>query len=275
MEDGPMIELLRSWDPVGNLTWDHVLVVLAILAVARLLALVVRRFFRHLAERAPARLRLFILRASSLLRLALGLTALGIAIPVVIDPTPQNLIILIVGAGVAVAFTFKDYASSLVAGLVAIIENVYQPGDWIEIAGTYGEVKTISLRAVRLVTADDTEVVIPHPRLWYTSVANATSGQRSLLCVARFFLHPDHDASAVQQALEGVRADSPYRKAESAASIVVTEHPWGTEYKLKAYVRESREQFAFVTDLTVRGKAALRALGIRFAHAPVAVTEDR
>ena len=67
-------------------------------------------------------------------------------------------------------------------------------------------------------------------------------------------------------------ANSVYRKPTSSTAIVVAEQPWGTEYKLKAYVNESREQFAFTTDLTVRGKAALQALGVRFAHAPYAAT---
>jgi hypothetical protein len=52
----------------------------------------------------------------------------------------------------------------------------------------------------------------------------------------------------------------------------VLEKPWGTHYRLKSYVRESREQFLFVTDLTVRGKEALRSLGIRFAQAGFAET---
>src|SRR6266704_3325413 len=128
MEDGGMIELLRSWDLVGNLTWDHIFVVVVILAIARLLATLVRRAFRRLAERAAPRFRLTILRSSSILRLAIGFGAVVVAVPVVMEPTPQNIIVLIVGAGVAVAFTFKDYASSLVAGLAAIIENMYQPG---------------------------------------------------------------------------------------------------------------------------------------------------
>ena len=37
-------------------------------------------------------------------------------------------------------------------GVVTILENTYQPGDWIEVDGTYGEVKAIGLRAVHLVT---------------------------------------------------------------------------------------------------------------------------
>ena len=54
--------------------------------------------------------------------------------------------------------------------------------------------------------------------------------------------------------------------------MIVAEKPWGTHYRLKAYVHESREQFLFLTDLTIRGKAALRSMGMRFAQAPYAET---
>ena len=54
--------------------------------------------------------------------------------------------------------------------------------------------------------------------------------------------------------------------------MIVQEKPWATHYKLKAYVKESRDQFKFVTDLTIRSKEALRAMNIRFAQAPYAET---
>jgi hypothetical protein len=46
--------------------------------------------------------------------------------------------------------------------------------------------------------------------------------------------------------------------------------PWGTRYQIKAYVNDSREQFAMVTDLTIRGKERLRTMGIAFAQATYA-----
>ena len=267
-----MLDQVNAWDFLRPLTWGHILVVLGIVAIAGLVTEVVRRAFRHFAERAAPRFRLVILRVGPILRLTIGLAAVLLTIPILVEPTLQNVIALLAGAGIAIAFALKDYVSSLIAGLVAILENVYQPGDWIELAGTYGEVKAITLRAVRLVTADDTEVIIPHSGLWSTRVANATSGSRSLLCVTRFYLHPDHDSPAVCRALENVAATSSYLKPSSSIAVVVAEQPWGTEYKLKAYANESREQFTFSTDLTVRGKAALQALGARFAQAPYAAT---
>ena len=56
-------------------------------------------------------------------------------------------------------------------------------------------------------------------------------------------------------------------------TVILHEKPWGTQYWLMAYAKESREQFGFITDFTIRGKEALRTKGIRFAQAPYAETK--
>lgn len=132
--------------------------------------------------------------------------------------------------------------------------------------GTYGEVKAIGLRAVQLVTPDDTEVIIPHSRIWSASIFNASGGNRSLLCVADFYLHPEHDAFSVRRRLTEIAESSSYRKPETPITVIVLEKPWGTHYRLKAYVKESLEQFLLITDLTIRVKEALRGMNIRFAQ---------
>ena len=184
-----------------------------------------------------------------------------------VEPTFEDIVTLVAAVGLTLAFAFKDYVSCLIAGVVTILENTYQPGDWIEVDGTYGEVKAIGTRAVHIVTADDTEVIIPHAKLWSTSVFNASSGAQSLLCVTDFYLHADHDGAAVHEVLAEIAETSTYRKPETPVKVVATETPLGTRYKLKAYVSESREQFAMITDLTIRGKERLRTMGVTFAQA--------
>jgi len=173
---------------------------------------------------------------------------------------------------VALAFALKDYASCLAAGVITILENAYRAGDWIEVDGVYGEVKSIGVRAVHLLTVGDTEVIVPRSRLWSSSIHNASSGSRSLLCVADFYLHPDHDAAAVRQQLEEIAESSSYRKPGTAVTAIVLEKPWGTHYRVKGHVKESREQFLFISDVTVRGKEALRRAGVQFAQATYAET---
>src|SRR6266436_1906897 len=141
-------------------------------------------------------------------------------LPLVVEPTVPNVLALSAGLGLALAYTLKDYGSSVVAGLVTVLENTYQPGDWIEVNGAYGEVRSIDSRAVRIVTADDTEIIVPHAKLWSTRVSNATSGNRSLLCIADFYLHPDHDAAAAQRRLTEVAGGSSYRKADTPVAVI-------------------------------------------------------
>ena len=257
---------------IRKLFWQDVLLVVGVVVLARLLAFLIQRLILRFAEHVPPRLRLAVLRTLPIIRLLIGIGAVVVIVPILVEPTFRNLITLVASVGVALAFTLKDFGSSLVAGMVTVLENAYQPGDWIAVDGAYGEVKSIGARATRIVTADDTDVLIPHTRLWSTNVFNASSGNRGLLCVTDFYLHPDHDAALARQRLEQVAETSAYRKPGSSVVVIVLEKPWGTHYRLKAYVKESREQFLFMTDLTVRGKAVIRSLGIRFAQAPFAET---
>ena len=261
-----------AWGIVRTLSWEDALRVTGVLVAAWLVAAMLRWAIRHLAEKAPARLRLMTLRFLPLSRLAIGIGAAVVIVPILIEPKFQNVIGLVISLGVALAFAFKEYASCLAGGLITVLENTYQPGDWIEVDGTYGEVKTIGLRAVRIVTPDDTDVSIPHSRLWSASILNASGGNRGLLCVADFYLHPEHDAALVRRRLSDVAQTSAYRKPETAVTVIVFEKPWGTQYRLKAYVKESREQFLFISDLTIRGKETLRSMGARFAQATYAET---
>src|SRR5258708_4560727 len=267
-----MNQHLSAWAHLERLAWRDVLIIAAVLILARLLIVLMRWTLRRAAENAEPHRRLAILRISPILRLLIRGAAIVVIVPLLVEPTVPNVLTLSAGLGLALAYTLKDYGSSVVAGLVTVLENTYQPGDWIEVDGAYGEVKSMAGRAIHLVTADDTEVIIPHSRLWSASVYNASSGSRSLLCVANFYLHADHDASAVRENLTEVALASSYRAPDSSVTVTVSEKPWGTHYRVKAYVGESREQFLFITDLTIRGKGMLRNMKLRFAQVPYAET---
>jgi len=255
-----------------ELVWQDILLVLAVLIVSRVAILLARRGVRWIAETVPGRYRLAVLRAAPKVRLVIEIATVLVIVPIMVEPTFHNTVALIATVGLALAFAFKDYASCLIAGLVTILENPYQPGDWIEVEGAYGEVTAVGMRAVHIVSADDTEIIIPHSKLWSASIANATSGNRSLLCVALFHLDANHDGMAVRERLTQIADSSAYRQPDSKVTLIAMEKPWGTLYRLKAYVKDSRNQFLFITDMTLRGKDVLRAMDVVFANTPYAAT---
>jgi small conductance mechanosensitive channel len=245
---------------IAGLTWASILMV--------------EHLIPWLAKRMPARLRMYLLPSIPVLRLAILIIALATIVPMVIQTSLQNLIAILGFAAVALGFAFKDYISSLIAGIVAIYERPYRVGDWVSVDGAYGEVQSMSLRALRLYTPDDTVVSIPHIKIWNTNIFNSNDGNRNLLCVAHFYVDPEHDAARARQKLHDVALTSPYLDISHSIRVIVQEQPWGTHYQLKAYPLDSREQFKFISDLTVRGKGALAAMGIKAARAFPAVTRD-
>ena len=246
-----------------------------IIAGAWLAIYLVRKILPVLAERGPSQLRLYLLGAEPILRLFFITGAIIWLIPIVFNPTLQNFLVIAGAASVAIGFAFKDYASSLIAGIVAVFERPYRPGDWVRIGDDYGEVVSVGLRAVELRTSADDIITVPHLVLWDRNIANSNDGQNTLMCIAEFHVHPDHDAAPLREAFETVALTSAYLSYKKPVLVMLSETVWGTHYKLKAYPFDMRDQFAFISDLTVRGKQAIVAAGAREVTAPGAIAEVR
>jgi small conductance mechanosensitive channel len=229
---------------------------------------VIRKTIPFLAERVPSRLRLYLLRAVPILRMIIIITALLWIIPLIFNITLQNFVVIAGAASVAIGFAFKDYVSSLIAGIVAIFERPYGPGDWVEIEGDYGEVISLGMRAIRLRTASDDIITVPHDTIWSHNISNANLGSQTLMCVAEFYLDPDHDATKVRRELVDVALTSAYLDYRRPVLVMLKETEFATRYSLKAYPFDMRDQFKFVSDLTERGQEAIREAGARPVSIP-------
>jgi small conductance mechanosensitive channel len=226
-----------------------------------LVILLARKLLPYLAERGPSQLRLYLLGAVPIIRLLLLVVAVLWVIPIVFNITLQNFLVISGALGLAIGFAFKDYASSLIAGIVAIFERPYRPGDWVRIGGDYGEVRSIGMRTLEICTPADDIVHVPHEKLWQHNIANANDGARTLMCVASFWLRPDHDAARVRAALRDVALTSAYLEYDKPVLVMLAQTPRGTHYQLKAYPFDMRDQFHFISDLTMRGKVAIAQAG--------------
>lgn len=246
-----------------------------IILLAAGLVTVIQRVLPWIARYIPGRGRLYILPLVPILRIVIIVLAVLTVFPMVVRPTAQNVFALFGAVGLAVGFAFKDYVTSLIAGIVVLYEQPYRPGDWVTVDGSYGEIESMGLRSFRMVTPDDTVVTVPHSKIWASNIANANDGKREHLCAANYYIHPAHDAAAVRQKLLDVALASPFLQLKRPVTVVAAEQPWGTRYRVKAYPVDGRDEFAFITDLTVRGKAALNELGVAWAIAPVSVERER
>ncbi|NYT72069.1 mechanosensitive ion channel [Halomonas sp. QX-2] len=248
---------------------SQALITLGVVLLSTIVLIIVsQRGLNWIGNRMHGQVRFRIFALVPMTRLLILLTTLAIIVPIIIEPSLRNMVTLLGALGLAIGFAMKDYVSSLIAGVVSAIELPYRPGDWVQIEDTYGEVKHVGLRTVDIQTPDDDLVYVPHLKLWDHAVYNANNGGTSLQCVASFYLHPEHEASWVRKALRDVALTSAYLKFDQPIIVVAEEKPWGTHYRIRAYPVDPRQQFLFITDLTIRGKKVLSAAGVQSAMLP-------
>jgi small-conductance mechanosensitive channel len=252
----------------NSLDASAMLELVLILAGAIASVVLIQKVFPWIAAKLHDQRRHYILTLVPLLRLIIIIAAFFLSVPLIIEPSLQNMVALLGSLGLALGFALKDYASSLIAGIVATGERPYRNGDWIEIGGAYGEVTHVGLRTVQITTADDTLYHIPHLKIWNELVANANNGTPRLQTVADFYLDPYHDGAEIRDILYDVVLSSAYVSLKEPIAVVLKEKPWGTHYRVKAYPVDPRQQFRFISDLSIRGRNVLQKRGFELAFAP-------
>ncbi len=93
------------------------------------------------------------------------LVMLTLGVVMALDQIGVNVRAALAGLGVigiAVGFAAQDSMANIFAGLIIFIDKPFLGGDWVTVAGQYGEVSQITLRSTRIRTLNNTFVVIPN-----------------------------------------------------------------------------------------------------------------
>lgn len=190
----------------------------------------------------------------------------GILIYAVLRPAKELLIALGGGVAVAMGLSLKDLVASLFAGLILLFDRPFQVGDRVQFGDQYGEIKTIGLRAVRLVTLDDNLVTIPNARFITDVVASGNAGALDMMVTVPFHLALDADIQRARDVLYEIVVTSRFVYLKKPVTIVASEvsTPAGLAFQLnaKAYVLDVQYEKAFQTDVVMRATQAFNREGI-------------
>ncbi|WP_139064448.1 DUF3772 domain-containing protein [Gluconobacter morbifer] len=113
----------------------------------------------------------------------------GLAILSLAGVSVQNLTWVVSALSVGIGFGLQSIVQNFVSGVILLAERPVRVGDMVEIAGTRGDIKRISIRATDISLADGSTMIVPNSQFITSSVKNATlSGATGALTVS--FLVP-------------------------------------------------------------------------------------
>ncbi len=211
--------------------------------------------------------RLLLAQISTLLRFALYFVGVAVAIALSISLSRDVLLAIGGTAAVTAGFALKDVAASVLAGLMILIDRPFQVGDRIAFGGVYGEVESIGLRSIRLVTLDQNVLTIPNNKFLTDIVSSNNCGELDMQIQMDFYVGVDQDV-ALAKRLVG--------EALTSCRYAYTKKPWvvlvnqvlkdsyvAVRLRAKASVLDVQYEEAFQTDVTERVMDAFAAHGIQ------------
>jgi small-conductance mechanosensitive channel len=252
---------------------DRLPYAILVVIVAVIASRTVRKTLDGLGERIAER-RLFFKQVTAISRFSILVVATFMVFGslLAIGDNREVLLAIIAPGAVAIGLALKDLLASLMAGIILLFDRPFQVGDRVRFGDTYGEVKEIGLRAVRLVTLDDNLVSIPNNRFLNDSVASANAGALHQMCVMDFYIGCNEDFETAKRLVYEATASSRYVYLNLPIVVHLREGPvpdgaerFAIRLICKAYVLDGRYESAFATDVTERVKRAFRQQAIRTA----------
>jgi small-conductance mechanosensitive channel len=188
----------------------------------------------------------------------------GVLWAMLVGGFPLNALTVLAGmAGIGLGFGLQDVVSNFVAGLILLLERPLAVGDYIEVAGTWGRVQTISLRSTVVRTQDNVHILVPNADIISNQLTNLSHHDRTMRVVIPVGVGYDSDIDHVIEVLVDVAKEHPdvrdfpepgARLAEFGDSAIVVE--------LLIWISDPSGQVGAEVDLNLDIWRALKREGI-------------
>jgi small-conductance mechanosensitive channel len=189
-----------------------------------------------------------------LLRILVWIGAIVFIIVSVLRPPMASLLAFGASIGVAVGFASQDLLKNIFGGITIIFDRPFKVGDKVSIGEFYGEITEIGLRSTRLVTPDDNLISVPNAELMNTSVSNANAGEDNCQVVTDMYLPLHADTDKARALAYQAAAVSPHIFVNKPIVVLFQQETIGhrvvLRMRVKAYVNDTRKEFAFKSHIT-------------------------
>lgn len=156
---------------------------------------------------------------ASLVRYAVIIVGL-IAVLTRLGVETTSVIAVLGAASLAVGLALQGTLSNVAAGVMLLIFRPYKVGDFVEVAGKQGIVRSLDLFTTELATLDNVKLVAPNGKIFGEFILNFSAHATRRVDL---ILHVDHsvDLDQAMALLRRLAADEPRALAEPAALVEV------------------------------------------------------
>ena len=232
----------------GNILWSIIILIGSYFFI-KLLIIIIERF----AEKST-NYRITLKSLSPFVRIIGWSIAVIWIIEGVFELSNDKLFAFIASAGLAIGFASQDILKNIFGGIMILFDKPFQVGDKIEVGEIYGEVKEIGLRSTRIVTKDDSLVSVPNAEVVNSAVSNSNAGEANCQVVAEIYLPIDTDTNTARLiATEAAQISRYIYLNKPIVVLFFNEVKMERSYlkmRVKAYVSDIRNEFAFKSDMT-------------------------
>ena len=246
-----------------------ILTFLICLIVIRILSVGVKKALEK-SKKLDDTLRGFVLSA---VKAALWVVA-GIIVANALGIDSASLVAVVGIVGLALSLSVQNILSNLFSGLTLLITKPFTAGEYVEVAGKNGVVKSVGLFYTQLDTLDNVAVSIPNGDVTASSVSNYS--REPLRRVDRVFtVAYDNDAEAVKAAVLQAAAKDPRILADPAPFVRLLEYKGSTvDYVARVWCKGADYwDVYFNLNENVRGSFAENGVKFSYEHVNVHIVE--
>ena len=224
--------------------------------IITLLVHAIRYFAQFIAKIFPSK-RMMILSWIPLLNFSIYFIGLALSFYLIFEPSREFLIAFIVSSFFAIGFAAKDVITDIIAGIILLFDKPFQVGDRITFQGHYGDIISIGLRSVKLLTLDESIVTIPNNRFLTDSVSSSSAGDLGMMAAIDVHVSPKTDVYLAKTILQEQAEKNQYIDGQKKIVIVCKEilNISGTVsfvMTVKCILKDARQEKAFQTDFLLR-----------------------